>query len=117
MKERKHEDYTKYYEIISLIGNGYYSEVYKGKEKITNEFRAIKIMDLYKMKIFNEFEKNINRYKNEYENTKNNINSVKCYEYFIDDYNFVVVMELCDGSLSQLIKKKIFLMKKKYMKY
>ena len=33
-------------------------------------------------------------------------NSVKCYEYFIDDNNFTNIMELCDENLSQLLLKK-----------
>ena len=38
--------------------------------------------------------------------SKNNKNSVKCYEYFHNDKNFVIVMELCDKNLSQLLMEK-----------
>ena len=44
--------------------------------------------------------------KKEYKNmiicSKNNINSVKCYEYFCDKNNFVIIMELCAHNLLQL---------------
>jgi len=36
----------------------------------------------------------------------NNNNSVKCYEYFYNDINFAIIMELCDKNLSQLLLEK-----------
>ena len=39
--------------------------------------------------------------------SKNNINSVKCYEYFNNDKNFVIIMELCEKDLSKALKEKI----------
>ena len=59
----------------------------------------------------NDIEEQIKSYKNgfinEYENMKicanNNINSVKCYEYFNTEDNFVIIMELCDTNLSKLL--------------
>jgi len=33
MDEREKEDYRKYYDIVDLIGNGAFGNVYKGKEK------------------------------------------------------------------------------------
>ena len=36
-----------------------------------------------------------------------NDNSVKCYEYFNNEDNFVIIMELCDKNLLQLLKKRI----------
>jgi len=45
--------------------------------------------------------------------SKNNINSVKCYEYFINNDYFVIIMELCDKNLSKLLleRKKTFNLK------
>ena len=123
--KRINEDYNKYYEILTTIGQGAYGNVYKGKEKETNELRAIKVMDLNRMRenLLNSFElneieeqiqSNINGFKNEYENmnicSKNTINSVKCYEYFINNDNLVIIMELCDKNLSKLLleRKKTF---------
>ena len=34
-------------------------------------------------------------------------NSVKCYEYFDNNKNFVIIMELCDVNLSQLLMKNL----------
>ena len=64
----------------------------------------------------------INGFINEYENmnicSKNNINSVKCYEYFINNEEFLIIMELCDKNLlNLLLERKKHLMKKKYLKY
>ena len=39
--------------------------------------------------------------------SKNNINSVKCYEYFNTEKSFAIIMELCDLNLSQLILKRL----------
>ena len=35
--------------------------------------------------------------------SNNNINSVKCYEYFNTEDNFVIIMELCDTNLSEFL--------------
>jgi len=39
--------------------------------------------------------------------SNNNINSVKCYEYFNNKDNFVIIMELCDTNLSKLLKQRL----------
>ena len=41
-----------------------------------------------------------------------NNNSVKCYEYFINDEYFIIIMELCDENLSKLLNERF----KKYNK-
>ena len=38
--------------------------------------------------------------------SNNNNNSIKCYEYFNDKDDFVIIMELCDQNLSQLLNQK-----------
>ena len=43
-------------------------------------------------------------------------NSVKCYEYFYNEENFVIIMELCDKNLSQLLKERLKKNKKDLMK-
>ena len=121
MSERIKQDYKEYYEIIDTIGKGAYGFVYKGKEKNTNEIRAIKVMDLVKIKtnfmnIYEEeeIEKHIklcvDGFITEYNNMKicceNNINSVKCYEYFKNEKYFVIIMELCDKDLAKLLLEK-----------
>jgi len=121
MKERKKEDFRDYYVILEQIGYGFYGNVYKGIKKATKELRAIKVIDLNKMRknLLNSFELNeiedqiksyINGFINEYETmnicSKNNINSVKCYEYFINNDYFVIIMELCDKNLFLLLKER-----------
>ena len=39
--------------------------------------------------------------------SENNINSLKCYEYFVRNESFVMVMELCDMNLGKLLIEKI----------
>jgi len=116
------ENYEKYYEKIEVIGIGGYGIVYKGIEKRTKDLRAIKVISLEKIQANlllqyerNEIEKQldlcINGFIEEYNNMKicsnNNNNSVKCYEYFKNKDNFVIIMELCDKNLSQLLQKRI----------
>ena len=122
MNLRANQNYKDYYEILERIGKGAFGEVYKGKEKETNELRAIKFIDLDQIKnnLFNKYfdwekaEKNLQSYKNQFIElfeimkicSNNNNNSVKCYEYFINDKNFVIIMELCDTNLLQLLREK-----------
>ena len=121
MTESIREDYKKYYDIIDIIVNGTYGFVYKVKEKITNELRSIKVMDLNKirknfMNIYEEEEIKkqiklcIDGFITEYNKMKicynNNINSVKCYEYFNNENYFAIIMELCDIDLATLLLKK-----------
>ena len=92
MKERIKVDFENFYEIIrKKIGNDAYGNVYKGKDKKTNEYRAIKIMKydkiieslLYKYspdEIEEKLQLCINGFTIEFENmkicSKNNIYSV-----------------------------------------
>ena len=86
-----------------------------------NELRAIKVIDLKKIKqiLLSEYQIEdlkkqlqlcIDGFIKEFENMKicseNNNNSVKCYEYFNNKDNFVIIMELCDENLSQLLTNK-----------
>ena len=118
-------DYKNKYRIIKIIGKGEFTEVYKVENKNTKELRALKIIKLEYIKL--ELEKgnsleNVNEklsdiiydIKNEINNMnicgKNNINSIKYYESFQNENEFVIVLELCDYSLRDLInqKNKIF---------
>ena len=121
---RHKEDYNKYYEKIEKIGEGGFGTVYSAKLKDTGEFRAIKVIDINKIidgflneNLINPSEEEIKTYidglYNEIENMKilegkdkNNINSVKFYEYFHTEKEFCIVMELCDENLFQILSKK-----------
>jgi len=120
MEKRSSHDYRKYYENLEVKGNGAFGIVYKGREIKSKELRAIKIIQLDKLKgkILSNIKENedseikyklfIDGYINECENMKlcSNINSVKYYEYFKDENNFVIIMELCDNNLLELLLKK-----------
>jgi len=122
MIERSNKNYNDYYETLNVIGSGGFGIIYEGKEKNKDELRAIKVMNLnkirenimYEIDESNEIEEKLKTYINgfieEFEIMKkcciNNNNSVKCYEYFNNDDNFVIIMELCDKNLSQLLKEK-----------
>ena len=91
--------------------------VYKGKEKVKGGLKAIKVIDLQKIKeiLIDQYEKDIEEqfdlcikgFKTKFENMKicslNNENSVKCYEYFNNEDNFTIIMELCDTNLSKVL--------------
>ena len=128
MAEKTNRNYNDYYDIIRGIDSGAYGTVYKGREKKKNELRAIKVMNLDKIResLMYEEEKDdieeklksyINGFFEEYEIMKkccnNNKNSVKCYEYFYNEDNFTIIMELCDMNLSKLLMEK----KKKENRY
>jgi len=117
MAERIKDNYKKYYEIedIEPIGFGGFGYILKGREKKSKELRAIKVIDLTKLKAqlklqdsYN-FEKEKKNLMNEFENMKKcseNNNSVKCYEYFLNEQNFVIIMELCDTNLEKWLLEK-----------
>ena len=127
MSDRTKKNYKNYYEIIEVIGFGGGGYVYKGKEKATKELRAIKVISLEKIEeyLLSQYETEeikeqlnlcINGFIEEFNNMKicsnNNNNSVKCYEYFNNKDNFVIIMELCDLNLSQLLKQRLLNNKK-----
>ena len=121
---RQNKDFREYYEIIKIIGQGTYGSVYKAKLKNTNEYRAIKMIDINKIKAhyisehFSEpSEEDLKKYIDlvfgEMENmkiaegkNKENINTVKFYEYFYTKNEFAIVIELCDENLSNIIRRK-----------
>ena len=108
MAERVKKSYKEYYEPIEIIGTGGYGYVYKGRDKKTKELRAIKVMNIEKIEenLSSKYEREeikdqlklcIEGFKEEFEIMKicsnNNNNSVKCYEYFNNENNFVIIME------------------------
>jgi len=121
MSNRTKKNYKEYYEIVEIIDSGAYGHVYSGREKKTKELRAIKVISLEKIQenLLSQYEANdieeqlnlcINGFIQEFNNMKicsnNNNNSVKCYEYFNNEDNFVIIMELCDQNLSKLLKQR-----------
>jgi len=116
MSDRIKDDYKKYYYIDKVIGSGGYGNVYLGKDKETQELRAIKVMNINEIKnglkseyMTDEIEDFLKNYIDGFIQefnimkicSKNNTNiySVKCYEYFNTENEFVLIMELCDDNL------------------
>ena len=127
-------DYSQYYKIIKEIGIGGFSKVYKVVLKNNiNEERAIKVinkdliraefmsqnlreMDDEEMKSYeNDFDKEINNMKIAEGSNKDNKNSVKYFDFFKNENEMAIVMELCDENLTNLlVKKKNFSIKEIY---
>ena len=110
-------DYRFYYDIISIIGESEFSKVYKTKVKGKEENVAIKIINKEKIKsecikldIENDFNKINELLINEVNNMKicgnNNKNSILIYQYFENNKEFIIVMELCDENLMTFLKRK-----------
>ena len=114
----------KYYEEKKSIGMGQYYEVYKVKSKRTGEFKAIKAINLKRIKTLFQSKYNIpftkehlkdyiSDFIEEFKSSelrrgpkKENINTIIYEQYFQTDDEFCIVEELCDGDLLQLKEKK-----------
>ena len=106
---RATEDYNNYYETMERIGRGPFGYVYKVKDKKTNEFKAIKIIEIDNYDgIGNdkEIECIMNEIKNMKKCSEYNKFSVKFYEYFKNKTEFIIVMELCDDNLGNILRKR-----------
>ena len=109
---RSKEDYKIYYEKLEdeKIGKGGFGEVYKAKDKVTNELRAMKIIDTDCNG--EEYEKEIKKLINELNNMDKccndykNIYSVEFYDYFITKNEFIIIMELCDNNLQNYLNER-----------
>ena len=129
---RTSQDFRIYYDIINKIGDGAFSKVYKVNLKGTNINRAIKVINKNFIKlefksqhireITNEEMKTyVEEFINEIKNmkltegaNKDNENTVKFYEYFNNEKEMAIVMELCDENLTSLLVKKKFTIKEIY---
>ena len=111
----------KIYMILKKIGTGSFGKVFKSKIKDKEEYVAIKIIDKEKIKenlreqyftedIMNEYnniEKCLNREVDYMKKCSiNNINSIKVYNIYNNEEEFVIVMELCDENLMHLLIRK-----------
>ena len=109
------------YEIGKKIGEGGYGIIYKAKIIKTGELRALKIFDKNsirnskmdeifrplnddEMKIYiDEFYKEVKHMKIIEGKNKDNKNAVKVYEYYDNDNELAIVIELCDSNLLNIL--------------
>ena len=105
-KEKKDDDYTKYYEIKDEIGRGQYGKVFKGINKNSKEMRAIKVIEIYNNKDHNFIKYISNELNNMKICSRDNDNSVKYYTHFYYKDKIVIVMELCDNSLQKILDER-----------
>ena len=121
MKDNK--DFLDNYEIIRKLTEVNFGTIYEAKHKESNEKRAIKVIDKQKIKeAYNktfsrepnseEMKPYINCLLNEIKNmqiaegeNKDNENTVKFFEFFDNDKEFAIIMELCDDNLLNYISK------------
>ena len=108
---RSKEDYKQYYEILGeRIGKGTFGNVFRARNKKTNDIVAIKIIDIDDSNTEEDVENAINLVITELKNmeicTNDNMNpySVRYYEYFKNNKQFIIVMELCDDNLEKILK-------------
>ena len=113
--------YKSYYVLENEIGKGTFCSVLKASEFI-GELRAIKIINKNEIKNYlkekyindvEEIEKEYNKYIDNYVNEASIMkicntceNSIRFFEYYNNENEFVFVMEFCDGNLMSLIEQK-----------
>ena len=120
--QMNNNNYKILYTNFVLIGEGSFGKIYKAQKINTNIYRAIKVIDKEKIKnlvrnqymkddIENEFKSYFKYFLNEINYMKicckDNINSVKLYDYYDTPEELAIVMELCDDSLQSILNKKI----------
>ena len=114
--------YLDKYEIGELIGVGVYGEVYKGRIKNTDEFRAIKIINKKEIKeyikyFYDEYNyekksKEIDNVLYDYINNMKILNDenedifLKYYEYYEEKDKLIIITELCDDNLYNFLEIK-----------
>ena len=98
------------YDLLEIIDEDAFGKIYKAKLKNTDELRAIKIID--KKKMIEECNEDFfqSEFSKSLENMeiccKDNINSVKLYEYSNNEKTLIYVTELMDENLEKFLKKR-----------
>ena len=113
----KKEDYKKYYENLSTLGQSSFAIIFEGTDKNSKESKAIKIYEKGRVKTFleqkygkipedEELKKYFDAFRNEAINMnilqgekKENENAVILDNSYETDNQFIIVMEKCDNNL------------------
>lgn len=101
---KKLENYS--YPLDDIIGKGYSSQVFRGRNDLTNEPVAIKVIDMKMLK--NDLNKML--LASEIENLKrlkSTEHILQLYEIFTTKNNTYLITELCDSDLSARIKNRL----------
>ena len=98
------ESIKKKYKVIEKIGAGAFGKVYKVRNLITQQLRAMKMIKKDSINYQDdsrEFLKEI-----EILSKIDHPNIIKIFEYFLDDVNYYIITELCEGGelIEQLYK-------------
>ena len=123
----KSNNYKDIYKIGNKLGDGGFAQVFEAIHIETNEKRALKIIDKKKIKenikkakfvgepTEEDMKPYIDGFYNEIKNMqmmegedKENINTVKYYEFFDTKDEFIIVMECCDDNLMNIFVQKKF---------
>ena len=96
------------YDLLEKISEDTFGKIYKAKLKNTDEFRAIKIINKQSMIDLGEdfYEDFLKSFYIMEICCLNNINSVKLYEYCINESELIIVTELMDETLGQFLRKR-----------
>ena len=97
------DDITNHYEVIKKLGEGSYGKIYKAKNKISGDIRAMKQIDKSKITDMLTF-------KNEIEilSRMDHPNIIKLFEVFEDNKYFYLINDLCTGGelLDRIVKRR-----------
>lgn len=92
------------YSLNDLIGKGFSSKVYKGKNEKTGELVAIKVIDM-KM-VTNEVEKSLLSQEINALKSMSSPNILKLYNYYHTQNNTYLITEYChQGDLASILQK------------
>ena len=95
-------DLTEEYEIEGQLGEGGYGKVYLARHKRMNLLRAMKVISIDSKTSEERTDEEIELLKK-----LDHPNIIKLFEYFIDEDNYYLITEYCNGGdLFDLIKKK-----------
>ena len=95
IQECKTNPYSKY-DVLCILGEGSYGKVFKVQDKVTKDFRAMKLIKKGKKSINQEEEKKIFK-EIEILKSLDHPNIIKVYEFFNTENEFFIISELCPG--------------------